>query len=156
MTDSVRCTPDSSNTLVCEVQIDSDFETLTCEGSERPPPPAQASQFGSDSAVSSLVSSFTSRTVVPAPPAPLLSGDALLQCSSSELSVVLAAAAATQSPVLAAVSMLKAGIDLSQCWSLAQDDAAQRNAEDYCAAQGGRVIRVEGDNTVCEVRETVK
>ena len=156
MADSVRCTADSSNSITCEVQLDSDFETLTCEGPERPPPLALPPQSGSDPAVSSLVSSFVSRTVVPAPPAPWISGAALLECSSSELSVVLAAAATTKSPVLAGLSMLKAGIELSQCLALVHDDAAQQNAEDYCAAQGGRVVRVEGNNTVCEVREMVK
>jgi hypothetical protein len=154
LTDSVRCTADSSNSITCEVQLDSDFETLTGEVPQ--PPPARPPQFASDPAVSSLVSSFVSKTVVPAPPAPLLSSAALLKCSSSELSVLLAAAAATKSPILATVSMLKAGIELSECWSLAHDDAAQRNATDYCSAQGGHVVRVEDDNTVCEVRETLK
>ncbi|MEI9952946.1 MAG: hypothetical protein WDO74_29215 [Pseudomonadota bacterium] len=156
MTDLVRCTADSSNTFTCEVQLDSEFEALTCEAPEpeqAPPPPPPPP---SNPAVSLLVSSLVSRTVVPAPPAPLISGAALSKCASSEAAVLLAAAGATKGPVLGALVMLKAAIDASHCLALAHNDAAQRNAEDYCAAQGGVVTGIDGEKTICEVREIVK
>jgi len=52
--------------------------------------------------------------------------------------------------------MLKASFDASRCLALARNDASQRNAEDYCAAQGGVASRGEGDKMLCEVRDTVK
>ncbi|HEY3256554.1 MAG TPA: hypothetical protein VGJ91_21490 [Polyangiaceae bacterium] len=110
----------------------------------------------SSPAVSALVSSFVSKTVVPAPPAPLLTSAALLECASSEVSVVLAAAAGSRSPIVAGLAMLKAAFDTSRCLAEAHNAAAQRNAEDYCTAQGGVVLGVEGEKTICEVRQTVK
>ncbi|MEI9940910.1 MAG: hypothetical protein WDO69_27145 [Pseudomonadota bacterium] len=159
LTDSVRCTADSPQTFTCEVQHDSDRETLTGRAPEPPPaskapPPSPAPP--SDPAVSSLVSSFVSRTVVPAPSAPLLSGAALLECASTEASIVLAALGAAKNPLLGALTMLKASYDTGRCLTLAHNDAVQRNAEAYCAAQGGVVVGVEGEKTICEVRETAK
>lgn len=161
MTDFVRCTADSPNTFSCEVELDSDFETLTCEAPDPAPallsaPTALPPAAVSSPAVSLLVSSFVSKTVVLAPPAPLITGAALLECASTELSVVLAAAGASQSPILAALTMLKAGLETSHCLALAHNEAAQRNARDYCTAQGGVVTGVEGEKTICEVRETLK
>jgi hypothetical protein len=52
--------------------------------------------------------------------------------------------------------MLKAAFDTSRCLAEAHNAAAQRNAEDYCTAQGGVVLGVEGEKTICEVRQTVK
>jgi hypothetical protein len=101
------------------------------------------------------VSRFVSKTVFPAPPAPLVSGDALLKCVSSELAVILAAGAG-KSPIASGLAMLKAAFEMGACLALARDDAAQRNAEQDCSARGGVVTRVEGNNTVCEVRETEK
>ena len=153
MTDSVRCTTDSSNAFTCEVRLD--FETLTCEAPEpvpeAPPPPPPASS----PAVASLVSTFASRTIVPAPSAPLLSPSALLECAPSELSVVLAATMTT-GPVIGTLTMLKAAFDTGRCLTLAHNDAVQHNAENYCASQGGVVVGVEGEKTICEVRETLK
>jgi len=40
--------------------------------------------------------------------------------------------------------------------TLAHNDAVQHNAENYCASQGGVVVGVEGEKTICEVRETLK
>jgi len=162
LTDSVRCSADSPNTFSCEVQIDSDFESLVCESpgpeptlplaapplaSPPPPPP--------DPAVSSLVSSFVSRTLVPAPPAPLISAAALLACASSELGLVLAASAG-KNPVLAALTMLKASFDTSSCLTLFHNQAVQHNAEAYCADQGGVVVAVQGDKTICEAHEKAR
>lgn len=154
MTDSVRCNTDSPNSFTCEVQLDAN-ETLTCEAPEpepasAPPPPPPPSP-----AVSSLVSSFTSRTVVRAPPAPLLDVAALLKCASSELSMALALTSG-KSPLISALTMLKASLDTSTCLTLARNEAAQRNAEAYCVGQGGVVVGVEGDKTICEVREQAK
>jgi len=152
MTDSVRCTADSRNSFTCEVHFDAELASATDDATEaaRAEPPAVSSP-----AVESLVSSFVSRTVVPAPPAPLISGPALLKCTSSEASVVLAALAG-KGPIIGGLTMLKASFDAASCLTLAHNDAAQRNAEEYCAAQGGVVVGVEGDNTICEVRETVR
>ncbi len=152
MTDSIRCTADSPNTFTCEVQLDADLEALSCDASEPELEPPAAP----NPALSLLASRFVSRTLVPAPPAPLITGTALLECASSEASVVLAAVGASKNPYLGALAMLKASIDVSHCLMLARNEAAQRNAEDYCAAQGGVVIGVTDEKTICEVRETVK
>ena len=159
LTDSVRCSADSTNTFTCEVQLDSNFDTLMCEASgpepaQRPPPPP-APPPSPNPAVSSLVSSFVSRTVVPAPPAAPITAAALLACASSELGLALAAGTA-KNPVLGALTMLKASFDASSCLTLAHNEAVQRNAEAYCAAQGGSVVGVEGDKTICEVHEKPK
>ena len=156
MSDSIRCTATSPNTFTCEVQLDSEPETLTCEAPEPKPTPTPTPTPTPSPAVSSLVSSFVSKTVVPAPPAPLITGAALLECASSEASVALAFAGATKGPVLSALTMFKAGFDTGRCLALARNDAAQRNAEEYCAAQGGVVVGVEGNKTICEVRESAK
>lgn len=152
MTDSVRCSADSPQSFTCEVQIESDPETLTCEA---PPPEPPVPPPAANPAVSSLVKTYVSKTVVPAPPAPLLSRAALLSCAASEAAVLLAAASA-KGPVLGALTMLKASLDASHCLTLARNDAAQRNAEDYCKAQGGTVVGVEGNKTICEVRQKAK
>jgi hypothetical protein len=120
-----------------------------------PPVSSPAPAPASSPAVSSLVSSFVSRTVVQPPPAPLVSGAALLKCGSELASVVLAAAV-PKNPVLAGLTMLKASFDASRCLALARNDANQRNAEDYCTAQGGVVVGVQGEKMICEVRETEK
>jgi len=93
--------------------------------------------------------------VFPAPPPPLISGAALLKCASSEIGIVLAAAGGKGS-LVSALAMLKAGLDAGACLSLVRDEAAQRNAEDACVARGGVVTGVEGNKTICEIRETVK
>lgn len=164
LTDSVRCTADSTNTFTCEVQLDSNFDTLMCEASApepalrptpQPAPPPAPPAPATNPAVSALVSSFVSRTVVPAPPAPPITGAALLACASSELSLVLAASPG-RNPVLAALTMLKASFDTSSCLTLAHNQAVQHNAEAYCAAQGGTVVGIEGDKTICEVHEKAK
>jgi len=114
-----------------------------------------ASPPPSNPAVSKLVSTFVSKTVVPAPAPPLITGSALLKCASSEMSIVLAAATA-KTPILVGLGMLKAALDAGTCLTAAYDQAAQRNAENYCLAQGGIVTGVEGDKTICEVREHAK
>ncbi len=155
MTDSVRCTRDSPNAFSCEVQLDSDFETLTCEAAEPPPPPTRLPPSATPApnpAVSLLVSRVVSRTVHPAPPPPLISAAALATCASSELGIALAAG--VKSPILAGLAMLKAALDAGSCLTRAYDEAAARNALDDCAALGGKVVAVEGDKTICEVRES--
>jgi hypothetical protein len=79
-----------------------------------------------------------------------------LKCASSEISVVLAAAGAGKGSVVAGLVMVKAALDASTCLTLTRNDAAQRNAENYCVAQGGVVKGVEGNKTICEVREKAK
>jgi len=146
LTDSVRCTADSAHKFSCEVQLDSQFEAEELAASPLSPPPP------SEPAVSTLVSSFVSKTLVPAPPAPLISGAALLKCASSEISLVLAAGAG-KGTIMTGLAMIKAALDAGTCLTRAHDDAEQRNAENYCAAQGGVVKGVVGDKTICEVRE---
>ena len=172
MTDSVRCTADSPNQFSCEVQLDSDFETLTCEAAEPGPPPAAASSSptpapalapsapplppsASNLAVSALVSTFVSRTLVSVPQAPLISGAALLSCASSELSVVLAAAAG-KGPILKVVSVFKAALDASSCLTQARNQAGQNNVENYCAGQGGILTNSPSYTPTCTIRERAK
>jgi len=160
LTDSVRCVADSPYTFSCEVLLDSDPDPLTCEAPEPEaapvlPPQTSSPAPASSPAVSSLVSSFVSRTAMQPPPAPLVSGAALLKCGSELASVVLAAVV-PKNPVLAGLTMLKASFDVSRCLALAHNDASQRNAEDYCLAQGGVVLGDQGENVICEVRETAK
>jgi hypothetical protein len=149
MTDSVRCTADAANKFTCEVQLDADFKAPEVAQSQ---PQIQSQPPASNPAVSTLVSTFVSKTLVPAPPAPLISGESLLKCASSEISVILAASA-RKSPIMAGLAMVKVALDAGACLTLAHNDAAQRNAENYCVAQGGTVKSVEGEKTICEVRE---
>lgn len=157
MTDSVRCSADSPGTFTCEVLLESDLESLSCEAPP-PAPPAKAQTLPppptADPAVSGLVSSFISRTVVSAPPAPVISAAALVSCAPSVLSIGLAAIAG-KGPLVTGLTMLKAVLDTSNCLTLAHDRAAQRNAEDYCTNQGGVVTSVVGDKTFCEVKPAV-
>jgi len=162
LTDSVRCSASSPNTFTCEVELDSEFETLTCEAAAPEPPtatPAPTPPFpatpAADPAVSRLVSSFVSKTLVAAPAPPSISGAALLTCASSELSIVLAALGG-KGPLVTSLTMLKAVLDAGSCLTRAHDEAAQRNASDYCVGRGGIVVGVDGDKTTCEVRERVK
>ncbi|HET7541837.1 MAG TPA: hypothetical protein VFK05_18305 [Polyangiaceae bacterium] len=115
----------------------------------------QSAAPASDSGVSTLVSRFVSRTVFPATPAPLVSGEALLKCAPSELAMVLAIGA-SKSSLTSGLAMLKAAFDTGACLALAHDEAAQHKAEEDCGARGGRVTGIEGNKIVCEVRETVK
>ena len=157
MTDSVRCTSDSPGTFTCEVLLESELESLSCEAPEPAPPPNAQTlppPPTAEPAVSALVSSFISRTVVPAPPAPVISLAALASCAPSALSIGLAALAG-KGPLVTGLSVLKAVLDARDCLILAHDKAAQRNAEDYCTKQGGVVTSVVGDKTFCEVKPTV-
>jgi len=178
LTDSVRCTEDSAHRFTCEVELDSDFESLTCEAADaeraasgappqpRPaPPPGQAPapatgpappgpvSPASSPGVSRLVSTFVSRTAFSVPAAPLVTGAALVECASSEAGVVLAAAGRGKSVTLAALTMFKAALDLGHCLADARDRAAQRNAEEFCASRGGTVVGAHGDTATCEVRK---
>ena len=174
LTDSVRCTKTSPNTFSCDVLLVSEPEKSAgesleavpqsppaqCQSTSPPPSPSQTQSAATappaeNPAVSALVSRFVSRTVFPAPPPPLISGAALLKCASSEIGIVLAAAGGKGS-LVSALAMLKAGLDAGACLSLVRDEAAQRNAEDACVARGGVVTGVEGNKTICEIRETVK
>jgi len=160
--DSVRCTADSSNAFTCDVQIDADLERLSCEAPEPlvsapPPPPAPAHTLASaNPAVAVLVANFVSKTQVPVPPAPLLTGAAVLDCASSELSVALAAVAASKNPLVATISMFKAGLETGSCLVRARNEATLRHAIEYCDSLGGTVLGIEGDKTVCAVRESGK
>src|SRR6478752_9346396 len=108
LTDSVRCTADSLNTFTCEVQLEAELESLTCEGAEpNPPPPPPSPPAAPSPAVSMLVSSFVSKTELRAPSPPLISGAALLKCAPSELSIVVAATAG-KIPLVTGLTMLKA------------------------------------------------
>ncbi len=158
MTDSVRCTQTSPNTFSCDALIISGPEKQNGEAPAPAPgvePKAAQPVPASEPAVSTLVSRFVSKTLIPAPPAPLVSGAALLKCASSELSIVLAMKTG-RSMIMAGLEMLKAGFDTASCLALAHDEAAQHNAESTCVAQGGVVKGVEGDKTICEVRERVQ
>ena len=158
MTDSVRCTADSLNTFTCEVQLEAELESLTCEAAEPdptpPPPPPPSPPSAASPAVSMLVSSFVSKTELRAPSPPLISGAALLKCAPSELSIVVAATAG-KIPLVTGLTMLKAVLDAGTCLTLAYDQAAERNAKDDCARRGGVVVGVEGEKTICEVHERV-
>jgi len=102
-----------------------------------------------------LVSSFPSKTVT-VPPAPLITGTALLKCASSELAVVLAAVSANKNPLVAALGMLKAGLEVSACLTRERNEATQRKAVEYCESLGGTVAGVEGDKTTCVVQGPAK
>jgi len=52
--------------------------------------------------------------------------------------------------------MLKASYDASKCLVKAQDNAAERNAKNYCRDLGGVVTRVDADKVTCEVHERAK
>ncbi|HEY0468974.1 MAG TPA: hypothetical protein VGC79_32500 [Polyangiaceae bacterium] len=69
---------------------------------------------------------------------------------------MLLAIGAIKTPIMAGLTMFKASFDTSSCLALAHNDAVQRNAENYCVEQGGVVVGIEGDKTICEVRETGK
>jgi hypothetical protein len=161
LTDSVRCVAGSSNTFNCEVRLDSDFDTQKPEAepatqvSPPPVPPMSSAPPASSPAVSTLVSAFVSKTLVPVE-TPLISVAALKECASSELGIVLASLTTAKHPLIAALTMAKAVIDAGQCLTDAHDAAAARNAEDYCRGIGGVVTAVEDNKMICEVRERAK
>ena len=165
MTDSVRCTADSPNQFTCEAQLDSDFETLTCEAPQpatattssasQAPPASPAPPSASNPAVSTLVSTLDSITLVSIPRAPLISAAALGACASSELSVVLAAATG-KGPILKALGVAKAALDVGICLAQARNQADQENAERDCAARGGVQTGVASDTPICIIREMAK
>jgi hypothetical protein len=103
--------------------------------------------------VSALVSTFVSRTLVQAPPAPPISGKALKECASEELGIVLSVLARSKSKVVAGLTLLKASYDATKCLLNAQDKEAERNAKNYCHDQGGVVTSVDADKVTCEVHE---
>lgn len=159
MPDSVRCTESSSNQFTCEVQLDSDFDTpelktpRPASSTTVPPPPAPPPD---SRAVATLVSTFTSKTLVHLPPPPIISAAALAKCASSELGIVLAAVTSSKSPILAVLSMAKAALDAGQCLTDVHNAAAQRNAENYCHDIGGVVTSNTDEKLVCEVDERPK
>jgi len=86
----------------------------------------------------------------------MISGAALAKCASSELGIALAAATTGKSAILAALSMAKAVLDASKCLTDAHDEAAERNAENYCHDIGGVVTSNTDEKLVCEVHERPK
>jgi hypothetical protein len=144
MTDSVRCTKDAANQFTCDVQIDSHFDAPD------PPSPPETSP-----AVTSLVSIFTSKTLVTMPATPLLTAAGVKECASSEFGMGLAVAARVKNPVVHALLAMKAAVDTIVCLADVQKDAAERTAESYCLEIGGAVTSV-ASNVTCEVQEKVK
>jgi hypothetical protein len=106
--------------------------------------------------VSALVSTFVSRTQVQGPPAPPISAEALKQCASEELGIVLSVLARSKNRLVTGLTMLKASYDASKCLMKAQDNAAERNAKNYCRDLGGVVTGVDADKVTCEVHERAK
>lgn len=158
MADSVRCTASSSNQFTCEIQVDADFdppETRAARPAPSPPPPASPSPE-STPAVSKLISTFVSRTQVQGPPAPPITVEALKQCASEELGIVLSVLARSKNNIVTGLAILKAGYDAGRCLSNAQDNAAERNARNYCHDKGGVVTSVDADKVTCEVHETAQ
>src|SRR6478735_5257080 len=109
MGDSVSCTMNSAHEFTCEVQIDSDFDAGDAIPAPSTSPPQALPE--PNPAVSTLVSSFGSKTVVPPPNPPLFTAATLKECASSELGVALAGATGVKNPYLAVLTMLKAGFD---------------------------------------------
>jgi len=156
--DSVRCTGNSSQQFTCEVQLDSNFDTdePVCTAPAAPAtalPPQSAPPPTENPAVSTLVSTFVSKTLVRLPPPPVISAAALAKCASSELGVALAVATTGKSAILTVLSVAKAALDAGKCLTEAHDEAAQRNAEHYCRDIGGVVTSNTEDKLVCEVHE---
>jgi len=99
------------------------------------------------------VSTLVSKTLVHLPPPPLLSGAALAKCASSELGVALAAVNTGRSAIVTALTMAKAVLDAGRCLTDVHNDAAQRNAENYCRDIGGVITSNTDEKVVCEVHE---
>lgn len=163
MTDPVRCSRDSSNHFTCEVRIDADLATpkpvavdAPQPASAAPAPPVTPRPAEQNPAVSTLVSTFVSRTIVQAPPAPPISGAALKECASEELGLVLALLNKNKNKFVTALTLGKAALDTYMCLKEAQDQAATRNAENYCRDLGGVVTSVDADKVSCEVHERTK
>jgi len=155
LADSVICFQDSSHVFTCQAQIDADpSPTHPPSDSSKVEPQAPTAE---DPAVRTLVERYT-RTV-PAQSAPYWSSAAVSQCASGSFGVVLAVSSG-KGPLVAALTALKAGIDIAKCISdqheKASEAATARKIVDVCAAEGGVITAVVGNKSTCEVRGTTR
>ena len=152
MTDSVACTQDSSHVFTCHAALDTELNVPE-PPVESPPPSRSAERPASESVVSTLVERYT-RTIPPQS-APYFTAEAVMNCASSGIGVVLAAIA-NKGPALGALIAFKAGYDIAKCVADEHDHASQaattRKVREICAAAGGEVTAVLGDKSTCEVR----
>lgn len=69
---------------------------------------------------------------------------------------MLSVLARSKNRLVSGLTMLKASYDASKCLVKAQDNAAERNAKNYCRDLGGVVTSVDADKVTCEVHERAK
>jgi len=160
MTDTVRCSVDSSHAVTCEVDIGPDeVEAPSARPNPAPaptPPPASAQT----PAVSALVDRFPASREheVHAAAVPLATLNGLSQCTSQLLGMGTMVIA-LKSSMLAALPAFKASFDVGAC--LAKDDAARQVKADQaaavseCEANGGTPMGQVGNQLTCEVAPQV-
>ena len=69
---------------------------------------------------------------------------------------MLSVLARSKNHLVTGLAMLKASYDAYKCLTNAQDNAAERNAKNYCHDLGGVVTSVDADKVTCEVHEKAK